>query len=108
MNDVDKIRNWILHATTAPSEGIVVITDPGHAWAQVPCFVVEGLDLIISGFSYQNSDYFWLEEDCDLSTFVKEVKAQLDIELTHNDFNETHVNERETFFRSVGARRGDA
>jgi hypothetical protein len=56
-------------------------SDPGHGWLEVtPSDLKEvGLALSdISGYSYKNrrGTRFFLEEDCDLSTFFKAYKAK--------------------------------
>lgn len=45
------------------------ISDNGHGWLRVPLSEVEGL--AISTFSYMDSTHAYLEEDCDMTTFVK-------------------------------------
>lgn len=48
-------------------------SDPGHAWVKVSRseLVKLGIDKDITPYSYQRKDKVYLEEDCDLSTFVK-------------------------------------
>lgn len=51
---------------------IVFWTDPGHGWLQVPRPLIaemkkEGMK--VSGYSYADSNFFYLEEDCDASAF---------------------------------------
>ena len=45
------------------------ISDNGHGWLRVPLSEVEGLT--ISTFSYMDKTHAYLEEDCDMTTFVK-------------------------------------
>jgi hypothetical protein len=49
-----------------------VYADPGHAWAKVPFKVLYALGIAekISSYSYVRNGYAYLEEDCDLSTFI--------------------------------------
>jgi len=57
------------------------ISDPGHAWLEVPAKMIfdMGIDRDISGYSYMavnhslDPDYFkvYLEEDCDAAVFIK-------------------------------------
>lgn len=52
----------------------VIYTDPGHAWLRVPLSEVIKLQekgLQISSFSYRNSKYAFLEEDCDMPRYFK-------------------------------------
>ena len=55
-----------------------VYADPGHAW--VACkrkFLVEiGILEKITPFSYQRGGTVYLEEDCDVATFVKAFKEK--------------------------------
>lgn len=53
-----------------------LFTDAGHGWARVPHQVVKELGLAdqISEYSYQDSDYVYLEEDCDLHLLLDEYK----------------------------------
>jgi hypothetical protein len=49
-----------------------VYSDPGHGWAKVKLteIVKLGIQEQISGYSYVRGDYAYLEEGCDLTTFV--------------------------------------
>ena len=47
--------------------------DPAHAWLQVAktCFERVGLDESnITKYSYQDNEFYYLEEDCDAATFI--------------------------------------
>ena len=48
-------------------------TDPGHGWLRVPYSELERLDITskITRYSYVRGDNVFLEEDCDMSTFMK-------------------------------------
>jgi hypothetical protein len=50
----------------------VLFSDPGHGWLRVPVTEITRLGLTdnISNYSYQHGPYVYLEEDCDLATFV--------------------------------------
>lgn len=45
--------------------------DPGHGWLRVPHKMILALGIAaeISGYSYVDKDYVYLEEDCDYSRF---------------------------------------
>lgn len=47
--------------------------DPGHSWLEVPRHELHqlGIDHTISHYSYQNGDFVYLEEDCDLLTYLQ-------------------------------------
>jgi hypothetical protein len=46
--------------------------DHGHGWLEVPRTQLEDMDIEekISSFSYQNGDFVYLEEDCDLTIYL--------------------------------------
>lgn len=51
--------------------------DPGHGWLQVPMGLLNAMKkdgLKISGYSYRDKNYGYLEEDCDLAAFAKALK----------------------------------
>jgi hypothetical protein len=50
-----------------------IISDPGHAWTCVPEEVTRQLGLSGDDFtrcSFYRAGHFYLEEDCDMATFV--------------------------------------
>jgi len=53
------------------------ISDPGHGWLEVSREEVNRLGIAdeVSHYSYQYRDKVYLEEDCDLSTFIEAKKA---------------------------------
>lgn len=53
-------------------------SDPGHGWAAVKrkLLVELGIDKEITHFSFQRGQTVYLEEDCDLSLFVKAFTAK--------------------------------
>ncbi len=60
--------------------------DPGHGWLEVDRSETIGLD--ISGYSYQSGDKVYLEEDCDMTLFLKSkniTRGQLIQEYSDND-----------------------
>lgn len=48
-------------------------SDPGHGWAKVHVDHLADYGILekITSYSYQRGSWVYLEEDCDLSTFVK-------------------------------------
>ncbi len=46
--------------------------DPGHGWLQVPLTELQALGIVdkISAYSYTDGTYGYLEEDCDMTTFL--------------------------------------
>jgi len=57
------------------------ISDPGHAWLEVPRAELVALNILdrVSHYSYQKGDMVYLEEDCDAGLFV-EAKGRGNIE----------------------------
>ena len=53
-------------------------SDPGHGWLQVKLdeLVELGIQDKISHYSYIRGDTVYLEEDCDMSTFMNAMEAQ--------------------------------
>lgn len=53
-------------------------SDPGHGWAAVKMKTLVDLGIAnkITPYSYMRGKTAYLEEDCDLSTFVNACKAQ--------------------------------
>ena len=51
--------------------------DPGHGWLHVRRAEIERLGIAreITPYSYQRGDLVFLEEDCDLTTFMRAKKA---------------------------------
>lgn len=54
------------------------ISDPGHGWLKVPCKLLceLGITKAITPYSYVKGEYAYLEEDCDLSTFMNAMREQ--------------------------------
>jgi hypothetical protein len=55
------------------TETFTLFVDPGHAWVKVPVAILQELKIAdrITRFSYLRNDVAYLEEDCDLATFVR-------------------------------------
>ena len=47
-------------------------TDPGHGWLRVPHRMLKklGISALITPYSYMRTDYAYLEEDQDMTTFI--------------------------------------
>ena len=52
--------------------------DAGHGWIEARRDDVEGWGIAekLSGYSYQNGDKIFLEEDCDAAKYLEAVRAQ--------------------------------
>ncbi|SOD15935.1 hypothetical protein [Nitrosomonas ureae] len=57
---------------------IKFLADPGHGWAKVKrALLIElGIEKKISAYSYQLGEWVYLEEDCDLSLFLKTINEK--------------------------------
>jgi hypothetical protein len=57
---------------------IKVYSDRGHAWGAVKRKLLQSLGVLsqVSSYSYQRGDTVYLEEDCDLSLLIHELKAK--------------------------------
>lgn len=51
------------------------ISDPGHAWLEVPSEEVKRLKIKPSGYSYTHKEFHYLEEDCDAPLWIAAKKA---------------------------------
>lgn len=51
-------------------------SDPGHGWLKVPVSLLEKLGIAgkITSYSYLRGDFAYLEEDCDVGTFISAYK----------------------------------
>ena len=65
--------------------------DPGHGWAKVPMNELRklGIEQRITSFSYLRGTHAYLEEDCDLETFVRAYRAHYG---QAPQFNARHTN----------------
>lgn len=70
---------------------ITIYHDPGHSWAKVPRKALYDLGIAqrITPFSYQRGEHVYLEEDCDLATFLSAWREQVG---TFPDFVEKYTN----------------
>ena len=67
---------------------IVFFSDPSHGWGRVTRSMLTELGIAdkISEFSYQDRDYVYLEEDCDLPRVISALhSAGLDEEIVYTD-----------------------
>ena len=71
-------------------------SDPGHGWLRVDIQSAESVGLEpkdFSRFSYRNSHWLYLEEDCDAGLFIKAYTAK------HG--TPPHIQEKNTRIRSL-------
>ena len=54
-------------------KSIKFYSDPGHGWAETTIQEIKdlGIECDISSFSYRRGNKVYLEEDCDLSRYMK-------------------------------------
>lgn len=71
---------------------IKIYTDPGHGWAAVKKAELAALGIAdkITAYSYQRGQTAYLEEDCDLTTYINALRAA-GHEVT---FTEKHTDKR--------------
>jgi hypothetical protein len=66
--------------------------DPGHAWLQVHRETLEDFNFDASDFSefsYADSHYLYLEEDCDAGKFMRAVGDKAEIEFKERECDST-------------------
>lgn len=67
-------------------------SDPGHGWLKVPRKLLHDLNIAnhITPYSYQRGDYVYLEEDSDLSRFMRAWNAtEKPAQIIHHTGNRT-------------------
>jgi hypothetical protein len=74
------------------------IQDPGHGWLEVPRNLLTklGIEYDITAYSYIDRSRAYLEEDCDMSLFLKAFKDQVG----EYELKEVHVN-HDSFIRNL-------
>jgi len=57
---------------------IDVYNDPGHGWGKVPIRILKTLGITdkITTYSYYRNGFAFLEEDCDMTTFIHACKEK--------------------------------
>jgi len=69
---------------------VKVICDPGHGWGSVAKKDIIELCIVdkITGYSYENGNRVYLEEDMDLNTFLKaseKASWKINLKESHSD-----------------------
>ena len=73
-------------------------TDPSHGWVEVPFETILSLGIAgkISPYSYKGQGKAYLEEDCDLTTFINAIDdLKIDIEF------EDHMTNHDSWIRNL-------
>jgi len=67
---------------------LLYYTDPGHGWLRVPLKTLTKLGIAdkITSFSYQRTEYAYLEEDQDMTTFLLAMNEK-GVEVTRKNRN---------------------
>jgi hypothetical protein len=77
------------------------LSDPGHGWLRVPHSDLDALGIRdkITMFSYYNDRFAYLEEDCDLSTYMIALReAGVKINIAHSTSNSpSHIRRMNRF-----------
>jgi hypothetical protein len=79
---------------------IKAFCDAGHGWGRVFRTDLRDLNILqdITSFSYQKNRYVYLEEDCDLSTYVNALKNLYpDIEINFKTVNNSNYSSIRTY-----------
>ncbi len=75
-------------------------SDAGHGWAKVPVKLLQDLSLVndISHYSFINGKFAYLEEDCDLTTFILKIKSlNWDFDFTYHRSNYSSIRSYDSF-----------
>ena len=78
--------------------------DPGHGWLEVPRVDIAevGQEGSVSNFSYQLDDNVYLEEDCDMSFFLRALEvAEIKYEIENIPQEDSPIREYERYRMSV-------
>jgi hypothetical protein len=83
-------------------------SDPGHGWVRVPIAVLKTLGIAdkVTHYSYQRGDYAYLEEDCDMSLFIKafnELNGRDPVFKHHSGNNYSKIRGYNHYFFNPGA-----
>lgn len=71
------------------SFGLKFYHDPSHGWLRVSKEAFPQVNSSISSFSYQDKNFYYLEEDLDATTFIKEARKKgfvIDLEAIPNEY----------------------
>ena len=81
-------------------------SDPGHGWLRVPLALLDKLGLVdkISPYSYMQGPWAYLEEDCDASEFLAEMRRQ-GVRVSFREINCPHNYSRIRTFPQYSGRR---
>lgn len=82
--------------------------DPGHGWVAAPHYLVKmlGIEGDISPFSYVDGNFVYLEEDCDLSIFLRAIEDKgitIQFDEEHSDEDSPIRNKRSFSVESLNA-----
>lgn len=71
-------ENVMTHMPITCSQTVPFYSDPGHGWAKVHVDHLADYGVLdkITPYSYQRGSWVYLEEDCDLSTFIDAARAK--------------------------------
>lgn len=75
-----------------------LFSDSGHGWLRVPLSELRGLPVNISTYSYRDTRFAYLEEDCDAPAFIDAWEARHGIGLV---IGEHRVTDGESIIRRL-------
>ena len=79
---------------------LMFFSDPGHGWLRVqkPLLDMLGIKGKISLYSYMDDLWAYLEEDCDLSTFISACKAkEIGVKILDSEEDGGFIRSKESF-----------
>ena len=76
--------------------------DPAHGWLKVKISKLEKLGIAgkITGYSYMRGEYAYLEEDCDLTTFMEALEKKNNRKIKLDEIIITHISNKSSKIRS--------
>lgn len=89
----DIVQNNVVEMKPS-SKTYIFHSDPGHGWLAVKLKELQELGIAdkISSYSYQKGKTVYLEEDCDMSIFIKAKKAQgIDVQYRDSYLEKTPI-----------------
>lgn len=86
---------------------LISYSDAGHAWLAVKRDLLESLGIAdkISGCSYIKGKTVYLEEDCDVSTFINAYKNSINSSLDYMEFRTTYLSIKDKYTEHSPIRR---
>ena len=83
------VEPWVDAVVPKEKLKLKFYADPGHGWLRVPRWLLGdlGIEDKITGFSYQRTQWVYLEEDQDYRTFMEAAEPGNEITITQSHTN---------------------